>query len=512
MSVQPSTAEPAAGAAGATRATGVAGAAGRPAPGDAGQDSGGGLSSGRIGTFDLVFFVVAAAAPLTVLAGVAPVAIAIGGPGAPLGYLISGALLVLFAAGFTAMSLYVRNAGAFYAYVARGLGRTIGVGIAHVAVVSYNLITPGVAAAFGYFAAGSVHDATGADIPWWVLSGVCVLAVGVLGWLRVTLSAKVLGVALILEVLTLLIMDGGILGHRGTEALDVHSFDPSTLATGGIAGMFVIVIGAFTGFEATAIYAEEVREPSRTVPRATFIAIGFLALFYSVGAWLIMGAFGTDKAVAMARAATGPELTFRAGELYVGSWLADTMHALVIVSAFAATLAFHNAAARYLYALGREGLLPRRLGIVSARHGSPGIAVSTQTVFNLLVILLGAALAADPFSQVLIWTNSIAVLGIMVMQALAALAVWAFFRRDRRGMSAARVVWSPLIAFAGLALLTVLAVLHFDLLTGASDTVNAVLLAPLPVVLLAGMYIALRIRRRDPQRYARLTNIDVERD
>lgn len=83
MSVQPSTAEPAAGAAGATRATGVAGAAGRPAPGDAGQDSGGGLSSGQIGTFDLVFFVVAAAAPLTVLAGVAPVAIAIGGPGAP---------------------------------------------------------------------------------------------------------------------------------------------------------------------------------------------------------------------------------------------------------------------------------------------------------------------------------------------------------------------------------------------------------------------------------------------
>ncbi|MEU8483429.1 APC family permease [Streptomyces sp. NPDC048641] len=505
MSVQPSTADPAGTAE-------PAGAVGRPGPGVAGQDASGGLSSGQIGTFDLVFFVVAAAAPLTVLAGVAPIAIAIGGPGAPLGYLISGALLVLFAAGFTAMSLYVRNAGAFYAYVARGLGRTLGVGIAYVAVVSYNLITPGVAAAFGYFAAGSVHDATGADIPWWVLSGVCVLTVGVLGWLRVTLSAKVLGVALILEVLTLLIMDGGILGHRGTAALDAHSFDPSTLATGGIAGMFVIVIGAFTGFEATAIYAEEAREPSRTVPRATFIAIGFLALFYSAGVWLIMGAFGTDKAVAMARAAAGPELTFRAGELYVGAWLSDTMHALVIVSAFAVTLAFHNAAARYLYALGREGLLPRRLGVVSARHGSPGVAVSAQTVFNLLVILVGAALAADPFSQVLIWTNSIAVLGIMVMQALAALAVWSFFRRDRRGMSAARVVWSPLIAFAGLALLTVLAVLHFDLLTGASDTVNAVLLAPLPVVLLAGMGIALRIRNKDPQRYARLTNIDVERD
>ncbi|MFD0623781.1 hypothetical protein ACFQ2K_14330 [Streptomyces sanglieri] len=89
-----------------------------PAPPSGGPS--GSLAKGQIGTFDLVFFVVAAAAPLTVLAGVAPFAIGIGGPGTPLGYLVSGALLVLFAAGFTAMSRYVRNAGAFYAYVARG--------------------------------------------------------------------------------------------------------------------------------------------------------------------------------------------------------------------------------------------------------------------------------------------------------------------------------------------------------------------------------------------------------
>lgn len=470
------------------------------------------LAAGRIGTFDLVFFVVAAAAPLTVLAGVAPFAIGLGGAGAPLAYLVSGVLLVLFAAGFTAMSLYVRNAGAFYAYVAHGLGRILGVGTAYVAVVSYNLITPGVAAAFGYFAADSIHEATGTDIPWWVLSGVCVAAVGVLGWLKVTLSAKVLGVAFVLEVLSLVVMDAGILGHRGTDALDPVSFDPSTLATGGVAGMFVLVIGAFTGFEATAIYAEEARDPRRTVSRATFIAIGFLAVFYAAGCWLIMGAFGTDRAVDLAGAAAGPDLTFRAAELHVGAWLADAMHGLIIVSAFAATLAFHNAAARYLYALGREGLLPRRLGRVSGRHGSPVGAVVAQSVFNLVLIAAGALLAADPYGEVFLWTNSIGVLGIMAMQALAALAVWAYFRRDRRGMSAARVVWSPLLSCAGLAVLTVLAVVHFDLLTGRTGVVNAVLLVPLPAVLLTGFAVAWRIRRRDPDRYAALTTVDVERD
>ncbi|MFD0564114.1 APC family permease [Kitasatospora saccharophila] len=208
-------------------------------------------------------------------------------------------------------------------------------------------------------------------MPWWLLSGLCVVVVGVLGWLKVTLSAKVLGVALVLEVLSLLLMEGGVLADRGTAALDPVSFDPSLLTQAGVAGMFVLVIGAFTGFEATAIYAEEARDPARSVPRATFVAIGFLAVFYALGTWIVMGAYGTDEAVAQARADGGPDLTFRAAERFVGLWLSDTMHVLIIVSAFASALAFHNAAARYLYALGREGLLPRGLGRVSPRTGSP---------------------------------------------------------------------------------------------------------------------------------------------
>ncbi|RAJ42268.1 amino acid/polyamine/organocation transporter (APC superfamily) [Kitasatospora sp. SolWspMP-SS2h] len=481
-------------------------------PGSSGSpDPSGRLAKGLIGTTDLVFFVVAAAAPLTVLAGIAPFAIGVGGASAPAAYLISGALLVLFAAGFTAMSRYVRNAGAFYAYVARGLGRTLGVVTAYVAVVSYNLITPGVAAAFGYFAAGHIEQRTGAHVPWWLLSGACVLVVGVLGWLKVTLSAKVLGVALVLEVLSLLLMEGGVLADRGTAALDPVSFDPSLLTQAGVAGMFVLVIGAFTGFEATAIYAEEARDPARTVPRATFIAIGFLAVFYALGTWIVMGAYGTDDAVARARADGGPDLTFRAAERFVGLWLSDTMHVLIIVSAFASALAFHNAAARYLYALGREGLLPRPLGRVSPRTGSPGTAVLVQSVFNALVIGLGAVLAVDPYLVVLLWSNSVGVLGIMVMQALAAVAVFAFFRTDRRGMSAFRVVWAPLLAAGGLAVLSMLALFNFDLLTGRTGLVNWLLLVPLPAVAAAGWLVARRIRRTDPERFARLTEVDVER-
>ena len=76
------------------------------------------LESGRLGVLDIVFFVVAAAAPLTVMAGVAPFAIQFNGLGAPGGYVFAGIVLTLFAVGFSAMARYVKNAGAFYAYIA----------------------------------------------------------------------------------------------------------------------------------------------------------------------------------------------------------------------------------------------------------------------------------------------------------------------------------------------------------------------------------------------------------
>ncbi|MFD0564113.1 hypothetical protein ACFQ2M_20405 [Kitasatospora saccharophila] len=136
----------------------------------------------------------------------------------------------------------------------------------------------------------------------------------------------------------------------------------------------------------------------------------------------------------------------------------------------------------------------------------------TQSAFNALVIGLGAVLAVDPYLVVLLWSNSVGVLGIMVMQALAAVAVFAFFRKDRRGMSAFRVVWAPLLAAAGLAVLAVLALFNFDLLTGRTGLVNWLLLVPLPVVAAAGWQVARRIRRTDPERFARLTEVDVERD
>ncbi|MEI5131082.1 hypothetical protein RB199_01545 [Streptomyces libani] len=98
----------------------------------------------------------------------------------------------------------------------------------------------------------------------------------------------------------------------------------------------------------------------------------------------------------------------------------------------------------------------------------------------------------------------------MLLQTLAALAVYGFFRRDRRGLPAWRVVAAPLTACAGLAVLIVLVCRNFGLLTEASTGVNLALLAPLPLVFVLGLGVALRIRRRVPRAYAGLTTVDVE--
>jgi hypothetical protein len=71
------------------------------------------LKTNALGAGGIAFLVIAAAAPLTVMAGVAPVAILVGGIGAPAGYLAAGAVLALFAVGFMAMTRHTGGAGAF---------------------------------------------------------------------------------------------------------------------------------------------------------------------------------------------------------------------------------------------------------------------------------------------------------------------------------------------------------------------------------------------------------------
>src|SRR6185436_15381558 len=85
------------------------------------------LRRGTLGVVAISFFVVSAAAPLTAMAGGAPVAMLLGnGPGIPAAYIIVSLLLLVFSVGYTAMARHHTSTGAFYSYVSRGLGQQAG--------------------------------------------------------------------------------------------------------------------------------------------------------------------------------------------------------------------------------------------------------------------------------------------------------------------------------------------------------------------------------------------------
>lgn len=465
---------------------------------------------GHVGWVGIFFFVVAAAAPLTVVFGSLPPALAFGGIGAPGAMLIAGVVLLLFAVGFTAMAKYVKNAGAFYAYASRGLGKPIGIGVALVAVVMYALLSISFYGLIGFFGNVAGNEVFGVNIPWWVFSLVALALVMLLSLRQVDVGARVLGVLLTLEVLIVVALAISILVAGGPEpvSLEPLSFDAVFLAPGaGI--LFVFAFGAYLGFEATAVYSEEAQEAERSVPKATYFAVIFLAVFYALSFFIIVYGFGIEGTLAIvADPEQAPFFTSIAATTFLGSLGADLMLILVVTSFFACLLAFHNATSRYLFSLGREGLLPRNLGRVNS-HGAPVRGSVVLVVLALLVILWTAFTGTDPYFGMAIWVYSAGVGGLVLVQALAAFSVVGYFRTDTRGHGRWRVTLAPLLGAVGLTIGWILIVTNMNVLSGSDGPQNLWLILPAPLLLAIGVAWGLVMRRRQSDRYADLLTADV---
>src|SRR4051794_1262037 len=141
------------------------------------------------GAGSLLFFTVSASAPMTVLAGGILATYAVGGLiGVPLSFPILAVALGLFTVGYAAMSRHVSNAGAFYAYLAKGLGGAFGVGGSFVALIAYNTIQIGLYGLFGFAASGFATAHFSLTWQWWVWALVAWLLVALLGVLRIDLN------------------------------------------------------------------------------------------------------------------------------------------------------------------------------------------------------------------------------------------------------------------------------------------------------------------------------------
>lgn len=420
-----------------------------------------------LSTLDIFFLVVAAAAPLAAIAGNGALGVLLGnGVGMPGSYLIAGFVLILFAVGFVRMSPHIQHSGAFYAYVRQGLGASAGGAAAFVAVVVYVMMVVGSAAGFGFFANVFFAENLGLDISWVVWAALSLAIVALVGYREITLGARMLAVFLTCEVLILVILVVAVFSPSSTAHVTYSSFNPATIFSGsfGVGLMFAFV--SFLGFESAAIYSEEAREGHRTVGRALVAAVIFIAIFYAIAMWAVIVAFGEDKVVATAGENPGT-LVFRAFGLFTHPFFTVAVEFLMVTSALASTIALHNAASRYLFSLGREGMLPRVLGNLHPRLQSPHIASIVVTVVTSVLVALFAIGHADPLMTVLSSTFGLAALGIILLQAATSLSVAVFTWMNRNEPGAMPNLLIAILAMAGLTAAAVLVIINYSTLTGS---------------------------------------------
>jgi amino acid transporter len=465
------------------------------------------LKRNALGVGSVAFMVVSAAAPLTGAVAAIPLGMLLGnGVGLPLTFILITALMLIFAVGYMAMARHINNAGAFYAFTSRGLGGAAGGAVAGIALLSYNAMQIGLLGLLGGAAAG-----TFGILPWYGWSLVAIALVGFLGYRQVDLSAKILTGLVLLEYLIVFIVDAAVLFKGGDSGLAIPLFDFSQLTNGSFAAAVLFALGCFIGIEATTIYGEEAKDPKRTIPRATYLSIIIIGLFFLITSWLMIAASGVDKVVPAIGALAGPPtndpLAYMfevAGRYTGGSTIPSIMGVLFVTSIFAAVSAFHNYIARYTYVMGREGLLPPSVGVTHTTFQSPHVGSIIQTVCAVVIVGLFAALGLDPILNLFTWISQIGTLGIMAMMALASASVIAFFNRDGHGENVFSSKIAPAIAAVAMAALFIYVFMNFGALTSTSGTLGLVLPALVVIAGIIGMLLASRLKSSDPTRYANM--------
>lgn len=406
--------------------------------------------TGKLGATSIILIVVAAASPLTVVAGSFPVGSLLGnGVGAPSMFVVVGVILLLFAVGLSAMSRFVPKPGAFFTYVGYGLGRPAGLAAAWLALLTYTAVQIAIYGFMGALTQGLIVELNGPDLPWWLYAVIILVCVGALGYRNIDISGRVLGVLLGAEVLIVVILVAAIVLSGGADGLNAEPFEWGNITSGVPSIGLMFAVGGFIGFESTAIFREEAKDPVRTIPRATYGAVIAIAVFYAISTWaLVMGA-GTNNL--MGRLAEDPSMfTLVLADEYLGAAGSWAIRILTLTSMLACVLSFHNVISRYQHSMSAASALPTILGTVHARHGSPHTSSLVQSATALVIVAICALAGMDPVLQVFTWFAGVTTFAVVLLMALASVAVIAYLVRRLDQVGAWRAWIAPGLGLIGL--------------------------------------------------------------
>ena len=478
------------------------------------------LKRNAVGTVGVIFMAVATAAPITAMVGNVPIAVGFGnGSHAPAGYFVATVVLGLFAIGYATMAKHITATGAFYGYISHGLGRIVGMAAGGLITMAYVVFEASLIGIFSFFFQNFLDSQLGIHIHWIIPALLMLATNAILTYFDVNLTAKVLGVFLVTEIVMLalgavavLFRGGGPDGFAVNEILNpAGAFSPAAGIVGASAGLgLFFAFWSWVGFESTAMYGEESRNPKRIIPRATMIAVLGVGVFYVFISWMAIAGTGPQQSIELAQDAnTASEIFFAPVRDTYGEWAITVFNILLVTGSFACGMAFHNCASRYLYALGREGLsrgLQKTLGATHPTHGSPYIASFVQSAIALVIVLSFLFAGMDPYVHMYTLLAILGTMAILIVQSLCAFSVISYFHIRKQNPESKhwfKTLLAPLLGGLGMLYVVTLLWEHRETAAGTASGTLLFKLTPWIVIglFVLGGAVAAWCKYRDPRRY-----------
>jgi basic amino acid/polyamine antiporter, APA family len=356
---------------------------------ETGADREGGELKRTIGLFQLTLFGVGATIGtgiFVILADAVPEA----GPAVILSFVMAGVVAGLTAICYAELAGAVPVSGSSYSYAYATLGEGIAMVVAACLLLEYGVSAAGVAVGWSQYLNELLDNLFGFTIPDAISSapeqgGVFNVPAVVLIWLCTLLllrgaseSAKVNAVMVLIKIAVLALFV--IVGLQGWESDNLSNFAPAGF--GGINAAAGIIFFSYIGLDAVSTAGEEVHNPRRNLPLAIIFALVIVTGLYVAVSVVAVAAQPVD-------AFNGQEAGLSAIlESVTGStWPASVLAAGAVISIFSVTLVVIYGQTRILFAMSRDGMIPRFFHRLNPRTLTP--VTATLVVACVLTALAG---------------------------------------------------------------------------------------------------------------------------
>ncbi|WAH37827.1 APC family permease [Alicyclobacillus dauci] len=366
------------------------------------------------------------------------------GVSVPLTYLLAMITIGLVSYAFVTFNKYYSSSGSVYAFTGAALGPKMGFLSGWTLLLTYLAFTGASVAEIGVFLQ-SFLAFLGVSISWFPLAVVGLVLVGILTFLDVRVSARVMvifegiSVALILILAVVILGRGGSSGHLSPLPFSLGGNKMSSI---GLGTVFAFL--SFAGFEAASSLGEETANPRRAIPLSIMTAVFVTGVFYIVVSYAQSVGFGLDAGGIKAFAGSGAPLGDLAGKFMSSGFAAAIMFGATM-SAFSSALGSATAGSRLLYAMGRDGLIHPALGRVHNRFRSPWVALGVVVAVSFITI---AVLATQSGVSVFGYLGTIGVLALLLAYLVTNVGAIYHFAKAKVWRGGFLII--PVIAILGL--------------------------------------------------------------